>query len=183
MGSFVIGAIVEHGVPHKLRTDCGTENVDMERYAALLRDAGYKIVYIKGPSCVGAQFPCVSRTAALTALSSCFAGRGTSASRCATFACALSYCDDTHLTCVLPPCAIIPPPPTAALVGRPLPLHRAHRRCTTGPGAPRRAALLARRAPHGSAPHRAAVREPRVRARPQRVEQPLCVDSRHEVLA
>ena len=58
MGSFLIGAIVEHGVPHKLRTDCGTENVHMERYAALLRDAGYKIVYIKGPSCVGAHCRC-----------------------------------------------------------------------------------------------------------------------------
>jgi hypothetical protein len=52
MGSFVIDAVINFGVPHKLRTDCGTENVDMERYAALLRYAGYKIKYLKGPSFV-----------------------------------------------------------------------------------------------------------------------------------
>lgn len=50
MASFVMGAIVTHGVPRKLRMDCGTENVDMARFAALLRDAGYKITDIKGPS-------------------------------------------------------------------------------------------------------------------------------------
>ena len=50
MGALVIDAVVKHGVPHKFRSDRGTENVHMERYADLLREAGYKIVYIKGPS-------------------------------------------------------------------------------------------------------------------------------------
>lgn len=50
MASFVMGAIATHGVPRKLRTDCGTENVDMARFAALLREAGYRIADIRGPS-------------------------------------------------------------------------------------------------------------------------------------
>lgn len=48
--AFMIDAVVEYGVPHKLRSDCGKENVDVERFARLLREAGYKILYIKGPS-------------------------------------------------------------------------------------------------------------------------------------
>ena len=46
----MIDAMVKYGVPRKLRSDCGTENVDVERYAKLLREAGYKIIYMKGPS-------------------------------------------------------------------------------------------------------------------------------------
>lgn len=48
--AFMIDAVVKYGVPHKLRSDCGKENVDVERFARLLREAGYKIIYIKGPS-------------------------------------------------------------------------------------------------------------------------------------
>ena len=46
----MIDAMAKYGVPHKMRADCGKENVDVERVAMLLREAGYKIVYMKGRS-------------------------------------------------------------------------------------------------------------------------------------
>ena len=50
VAGFMIKRIAELGVPRKIRADKGSENVHVERFVALLRDAGYKVLYIKGPS-------------------------------------------------------------------------------------------------------------------------------------
>ena len=50
VAAFFIRTAAERGVPHKVRADKGTENVHVERFAALLRELGYKIIYIAGKS-------------------------------------------------------------------------------------------------------------------------------------
>ena len=50
VAAFFIRAVAERGVPRKIRADKGTENVHVRRYAALLRAAGYKVIYLEGRS-------------------------------------------------------------------------------------------------------------------------------------
>lgn len=48
--AFMITAFIEHGLPHMLRCDRGSENVGVVRVSLLLRELGYKIRCIEGTS-------------------------------------------------------------------------------------------------------------------------------------
>jgi hypothetical protein len=48
--AFMLAAFIENGVPHLVRCDKGSENVGVERLVDLLRELGYKIKFLVGPS-------------------------------------------------------------------------------------------------------------------------------------
>ena len=50
VAAFVIKRVAELGVPRKIRADKGGENVHVKRFVTLLRDAGYKVIYLEGVS-------------------------------------------------------------------------------------------------------------------------------------